>query len=150
MFLKYFIQKLVTRNFSKRKDTTKPEKCSFCNFCSFKDVCEEDWKKNRHLNQVGGINKINIKKLKENGVETIDDLGKLKNNTKILGLREEIVKKRIDQAKLQLEFEKTGIPIFKNINENLYVTKGFNLLPKPSEGDYFLISKAPNMLMMKN
>ena len=107
-----------------------------------------DWKKNRHLNQVGGINKINIKKLKENGVETIDDLGKLKNNTKILGLREEIVKKRIDQAKLQLEFEKTGIPIFKNIDENLYVRKGFNLLPKPSEGDLFFDLES-NMLMMK-
>jgi len=133
----YSQKKSYEKFLEKEINNTKAEKCSFCNFCSFIDVCEADWKKNRHLNQVGGINKINIKKLKKNGIETIDDLCKLKTNTKILGLREEIVKKRIEQAKLQLEFEKTGIPIFKNIDENLYVRKGFNLLPKPSEGDLF-------------
>ncbi len=117
--------------------STKPEKCNFCKFCDWQEICEEDWKKKRHLNQVGGINKSNIKKFKNNGIKTIDDLGKLKPNTRLSGLRDEIINKRIQQAKLQLDFEKTGSPIFKNIDENLYVRKGFNLLPKPSDGDLF-------------
>ncbi len=118
-------------------ENTQPEKCSFCSFCDWLDVCEDNWKGKRHLNLVGGINKLNIKKFKKNGVETIDDLAKIKVSTKIPGLREEIIKKRVEQAKLQLEYEKIGEPVFKNINENLFIRKGFNLLPKPSNGDLF-------------
>ena len=118
-------------------DKTKPEKCSFCTFCDWSDECEKEWKEKRHLNQVGGINKINIKKFNKSGIKTIDQLAKLNPKTKIDNLRDEIKKKRIEQAKLQIEYEKTNKPIFKPIKENLFIRKGFNLLPEPSKSDLF-------------
>ena len=38
---------------------------------------------------------------------------------------------------MQIEAEKKGYPIFTINEENLYLKKGFNLLPKPSECDLF-------------
>ncbi len=66
VFEVFYSQKKSYEKFLEKEiDSTKAEKCSFCNFCDWIEVCEADWKKNRHLNQVGGINKINIKKLKK-------------------------------------------------------------------------------------
>ena len=138
VFEVFHSQKNDYENFLKKEvNETVPEKCNFCNFCDWSKVCEQNWIKNRHLNQIGGINKLNIKKFNKNGVNTIDDLVKIKPGTKLKGLRDEIITKRIEQAKLQLQYEKDNKPIFKNIEENLYIRKGFNILPKPSEGDIF-------------
>ena len=52
-------------------------------------------------------------------------------------MREEVKIKRIEQAKLQIEAEKKGVPIFKYMEENFTLNKGFNLLPKPSAGDLY-------------
>ena len=41
---------------------TKPEKCDHCQICDWQEVCENEWKVKRHLNQVGGNNKNYIKK----------------------------------------------------------------------------------------
>ena len=119
-------------------DKTKPEKCSFCTMCDWEEVCSKEWKEKRHINQTGGINRGNQKKRFINsGIDTIDKLAKLNSKTKIEGLRDEIKNKRIEQAKLQIEYEKTGEPISKIIEENLIVRKGFNLIPKPSKSDLF-------------
>ena len=135
-----------TRIFNKNKyehfiledlEKTEPEKCGFCAICPWIEECESIWIKKRHLNQVGGNNKNNIKKLKEAGIKTIDDLAKLSSKTKIENLREEIKAKLIKQAKLQLEYEKTGKPKFEVIEDNINLIKGFNLLPKPSKCDLF-------------
>ena len=78
-------------------DKTKPEKCSFYTFCDWSEECEKEWKAKRHLNQVGGINKINIKKFNNGGIKTIDQLAKLNPKTKIQGVREEIKKKELNK-----------------------------------------------------
>ena len=52
---------------------------------------------------------------------------------KIEGLREEAKIKIIEQAKLQIEAEKKGYPIFTINEDNLYLKKGFNLLPQPTD-----------------
>ena len=118
-------------------EKTEPEKCQFCNVCPWIEECENIWIKNRHLNQVGGNNKNNIKKLKDAGIKTIDDLAALSSKKKIDNLREETKAKLIKQANLQLEYEKTGKPKFEVIEENITLIKGFNLLPKPSKCDLF-------------
>ena len=109
----------------------------FCTFCDWKEICENEWIDNRHLNQALGNNKKNIKKLNNAGIQNLDELAKLNPKTKIEGLRDEIKIKRINQAKLQIEAENKGYPIFKVIEEYLILNKGFNLLPKPSECDLF-------------
>ena len=116
---------------------TKPEKCGNCTFCDWKEVCDNEWINKRHLNQVLLNNRKDIKKLNNAGIYNFDELAKLNLKTKIEGLRDEIKIKRINQAKLQIEAEEKGYPIFKVIEENLILNKGFNLLPKPSECDLF-------------
>ena len=134
----FLLHKNSYENFIKNElDKTKPEKCGYCTFCDWKEICENEWIDNRHLNQVLGNNKKNIKKLNNAGIKNLDELAKLNPKTKIEGLRDEIKIKRINQAKLQIEAENKGYPIFKVIEENLILNKGFNLLPKPSECDLF-------------
>ncbi len=134
----FLLHKNSYENFIKNElDKTKPEKCGYCTFCDWKEICENEWIDNRHLNQVLGNNKKNIKKLNDAGIKNLDELAKLNPKTKIEGLRDEIKIKRINQAKLQIEAENKGYPIFKVIEENLILNKGFNLLPKPSECDLF-------------
>jgi uncharacterized protein len=118
-------------------EKVKPEKCNFCNLCDWAETCENIWIKEDNLNQVGGINKNYIKKLKAHGVKTLTQLSIIKENEKIKDLKPQVVKKLLTQAKLQKEYQATGKPIFKVIEENLVPQRGFNLLPEPSECDLF-------------
>jgi predicted RecB family nuclease len=116
---------------------TKPEKCDHCKICDWQEVCENDWKTKRHLNQVGGNNKNYIKKFNKNNINTIDDLAKIDVKKKIENLKEEVLQKLKKQAELQLTYEKTGKPCLEIIAKNISEPKGFNLLPKPSSVDLF-------------
>ena len=62
---------------SNELNKTKSEKCSFCTLCDWNEVCSNEWIKNRHLNQVLGNNKKNIKKLNKAGINNYYDLAKL-------------------------------------------------------------------------
>ncbi len=134
----FLLHKNSYENFiSNELNKTQSVKCGFCTVCDWQDVCEGEWIKNRHLNQVLGNNKKNTKKLNKVGINNYDELAKLDPKKKIEGLREEAKIKIIKQAKLQIEAEKKGYPIFNIKEENLYLKKGFNLLPQPSECDLF-------------
>ena len=134
----FLLHKNSYENFiSNELNKTKSEKCGFCKLCDWEQVCSEEWIKNRHLNQVLGNNKKNTKKLNKVGINNYDELAKLDPKKKIEGLREEAKIKIIKQAKLQIEAEKKGYPIFNINEENLNLKKGFNLLPQPSECDLF-------------
>ncbi len=113
------------------------EKISHCSLRDIQEFCENEWKEKKHLNQVLGSNKNNIKKLNNAGVTNFNELAKLDKKKKIEGLREETKIKLIKQAKLQIEGDEKGYPIFEIKEENLILKKGFNLLPKPSECDLF-------------
>ena len=124
-----FIETLVNK--------TKPEKCSACETCEWLDRCENIWKKEDNLNQVGGLTKVHLKKLLNIKMDTATKLSKQDENKPLKGFRKEISYKLVTQAKLQKEYEKTGIPIYKPNPYNLNGSKGFNLLPKPSECDLY-------------
>jgi len=113
------------------------EKISHCSLRDIQEFCENKWKEKKHLNQILGSNKNNIKKLNNAGVNNFNELAKLDPKKKIEGLRDETKIKLIKQAKLQIEGDEKGYPIFEIKEENLILNKGFNLLPKPSECDLF-------------
>ncbi len=118
-------------------DKHKPEKCSFCNVCEWKEECEKIWLKEDNLNQVGGLNKVHLKKLLEIKIDSAEKLSQ-QNSDKILkGFRKEISYKLITQAKLQKEYEQTTKPSYLFNPNNLNNFKGFNLLPEPSECDLY-------------
>ena len=118
-------------------DKTKPEKCSFCQICQWKEECDKIWIKKDYLRQIGGLTKVHLKKLLELKIDTGTKLSKQDIKKKIKGFRKEISHKLITQAKLQKEFEKNQKPIFQINERNLNSLKGFNLLPQPSESDLF-------------
>ena len=118
-------------------EKVKPEKCKFCNICDWAETCEDIWIKEDNLNQVGGVNKNYIKKLKAHGIKTLTQLSNTKETEKIKDIKAQVVKKLVTQAKLQKEYQITGKPVHKVIEENLVPQRGFNLLPEPSECDLF-------------
>ena len=118
-------------------DKTKPEKCSFCQICSWQNECEKTWIKEDNLNQVGGLNKTHLKKLLDLKIDNATKLSELDSNKTIKGLKKETSFKLITQAKLQKEFEKTNKPTFINNPYNLKSLKGFNSLPEPSACDLY-------------
>jgi uncharacterized protein len=118
-------------------EKVKPEKCNFCKLCDWAENCENIWIKEDNLNQVGGINKNYIKKLKTHGIKTLTQLSKTKETEKVKDIKPQVIKKLVTQAKLQKEYQITGKPVHKVIEENLVPQRGFNLLPEPSECDLF-------------
>ena len=118
-------------------DKIKPEKCSFCQICSWQEECEKIWIKEDNLNQVGGLTKVHLKKLIDLKIDTATKLSKLDPNKNIKGFKSEISYKLITQARLQKEYQKTNKPIFENNPINLHGKKGFNSLPEPSSCDLY-------------
>ena len=118
-------------------DEIKPEKCGFCQVCSWKEECEKLWIKEDNLNQIGGLTKIHLKKLLELKIDTATKLSKQDSKKNIKGFKPEISFRLITQARLQKEFEKSQKPIFENNPINLIGKKGFNLLPEPSACDLY-------------
>lgn len=118
-------------------DKVKPEKCSFCQFCNWKDECDKIWINEENLNQVGGLTKVHLKKLNQIRIQTISDLAKQDRTKPLKGFRNEISYKLITQAKLQKDFLLNNQPKYEYIPENVISKKGFNLLPQPSECDLY-------------
>lgn len=118
-------------------DNTQPEKCGYCNICDWIEECEKIWIKEDHLNQLGNVNKVQIKKFNDAGIKTITDLSKKPEAFKIKNLNPEIYKRLNICSKLKKKYEETGEPQKHIIEENLEIEKGFNLLPEPSESDLF-------------
>ena len=64
---------------------TYPETTEHCGMCRWRGLCEEKWLQDDHLNQVANITKIQIKKFRSAGINTLaqlaehDDRAKIKN-----------------------------------------------------------------------
>ena len=71
-------QKLSFENFVKNDlNRKKLEKVSYCSFRDLQEFCEKEWINKKHLNQVLGNNKNNIKRLNEAGIKNFSELSKL-------------------------------------------------------------------------
>jgi len=121
----------------KKINKTKPVKCSFCSFCDWEEECEKIWIKEDNINQVAGINSSQIRRLAKLKIETLSDLAKQNPLKRHGDLRIETTTKLIEQAKLQHNYLKNNKRDLKLIENNPNLLRGFNLLPKPSDGDIF-------------
>jgi len=119
-----------------------PVKCSLCSKCRYKLLCEGIWDKSDHLNQVSNISKSQIKTLKQNGINTLEDLSTI-SSLKDTGLNPDSGYFLIEQAKLQINYKKTKKLDFKIIFEEKrriideHIPIGFELLPKKDVNDLF-------------
>lgn len=130
----------VKREFSTTLDIsplpTYPDPVEHCKICRWAGPCNAQRRADRHLTFVAGISKGQIKKLQADAVPTIDALGASKSDRKVKGLTEEIFERLQDQAALQLDREKTGVPSYHLLPPS-GPGLGLEALPEPTDGDLF-------------
>ncbi len=117
------------------KEKIYPEKCSYCNLCDWRDVCDKIWEDDNYVNLVAGSNKSQIEKLKKKKVKTVEQLAKTKLLATDLKINTESFDKIKSQAQLQEEKRKTGEDKIIFLDPDF--GKGFYKLPKPDDGDVF-------------
>ena len=117
------------------KEKIYPEKCSYCNLCNWRDVCDKIWEDDNYINLVAGSNKSQIEKLKKKKVKTVEQLSKTKLLATDLKINTESFERIKSQAQLQEEKRKTGKDKIIFLDPDF--GKGFYKLPKPDDGDIF-------------
>ena len=117
------------------KRDTSADPCNYCKYCSWRDICDEEWQRTEHLSLVAGITRNQIRKLRAAGVGKLSDLAGLPAGSRIPRMPEEVSSKLQSQARLQLEAKTSG----KRSFEVLPVSdgRGFLRMPKPSANDIF-------------
>ena len=139
-YSRYF-RSLKTRFVARIEDPlneTYPQECEHCELCRWRDLCKERWLRDDHLNQVAGIGRIQIKKLNDVGIETLEQLARLKGDTKIRGMASETLFRIHRQAALQFEKRTKGNNCLEMLPLDPERKRGFARLPKPDKGDLFL------------
>ncbi|MFA6220946.1 MAG: TM0106 family RecB-like putative nuclease [Desulfomonilaceae bacterium] len=116
---------------------TYPEANEHCDMCRWRGLCEDQWQKDDHLNQVANITKIQIKKLRSAGIHTLAQLAEHDDHVKIQKLAADTLIKLRHQAYLQTRKRATGANELELLPLDPDGIRGFYRLPKPDPGDLF-------------
>lgn len=133
----YKIVKSRYDTFLSEKHGHYPTPCDYCGYCDWKIICDEKWMEDDHLSLVADINKIQIKKLEQAGVNTLESLATLPDRTRIPKMNPSTLETLKKQAGMQLKHRKTGENFYKLLPVELDVMRGFNRLPLPDQGDLY-------------
>ncbi len=113
---------------------SRPEPCSACSLCGWREVCAAQWEREDHLHQVAGIQSSQISKLRAAGIETVAALGALPADTSIPKLAPRTFERLRAQAALQLA-RRTGDPQVELLP--FEAGRGFSRMPEPNAHDLF-------------
>lgn len=116
---------------------TYPERCDHCQFCDWRNLCQQRWLDDDYLNQVAGIRRDQIPKLKAQGVPTVAALASLGENVVVPKMQSDTLTRLRAQAALQLHRRRTGQPKVELLALDPDERRGFYRLPEPSAGDIF-------------
>ncbi|CAM8658174.1 RecB family nuclease, TM0106, putative [Oxalobacteraceae bacterium] len=132
---RHYVRRLKSRflDFVSQRPTTTPEKCEHCNFCSWKDLCTEDWRNQDHLNQVARISAPQIRRLREAGIKTMAELAQASDAVPGMSSFETLRK----QASLQVHKRATDEDKVELKVPDPLGYGGFYRLPNPDEGDLY-------------
>ncbi len=139
-YSKYYgmVKERFLKRVNAKPDTkTYPEKCEHCYICRWRNICDEQWVKDDHLNQVANISRIQIKKLQANNITTMKSLADLNKDVVIPKMAQETLEKIRHQAALQIKKRQTGKNYFDLLPQDKERKRGFARLPKPDKGDIF-------------
>lgn len=114
---------------------SRPEPCSACSLCGWRDVCNAQWQAEDHLHQVAGIQSSQIGKLRDAGITTVSELGALTPATRIPALAPRTFERLRAQAALQVARRLGGEPTFEPLP--VEQARGFARMPEPSPYDLF-------------
>ena len=113
----------------------RPEPNDHCGFCGWRDYCAARWLKEDHLSRVANISQQQIVKLKRAGVTTVTALAALKEDEAVPGMSEPTLARLQQQARLQLEAERTGKPEVVRLPVEPH--KGLGRMPAPHPEDLY-------------
>lgn len=138
----HYFQSLKTRflEFINDSSAPYPTPCEKCDQCHWRNICNDRWNKDDHLSRVADISKVNIKRLEEAGINTLEKLGSLTPDQAIPKISGIVLSRLREQASLQLQARRTGeqkykiLPAPTDIGDRPY---GFTRMPKPNRGDMF-------------
>ena len=115
-------------------EPTRPEPCSACSLCRWREHCKTEWDETDSLVLVAGIRKDQRLKLETAGVATLGQLAQCK--TPVPDLKADTHAKLREQAALQHKRRQGGPPAFK-LRENAEPGMGLARMLKPNAGDLF-------------
>jgi predicted RecB family nuclease len=113
---------------------TRPEPCSACTYCGWRDLCAERWREEDHLSLVAGIQAPQITKLKAAGIQTVAQLAGLEPGTSVSKLAPKAFERLRAQAALQLA-RRGGEPTTELLP--IEPGRGFARMPAPNPHDLF-------------
>lgn len=122
---------------SKQAATTYPQRCTHCPYCPWRDLCDQQWAKDDHLNQVAGITRNQIERLQASGTTSVAVLAKLGANAPVPRLQADTVERLRSQAALQLAYRETGKRKVQILGLDPTGRRGFFRMPRPDDGDVF-------------
>ena len=129
-------QRFINRVQSPSSETY-PDPCDHCDYCRWRNLCEDRRLKDDHLSLVANITRLQIRKLNAHGVKTLESLAKFPKNKHVPKIVPETLEKLHHQAALQLRKRKTGKDCFDLLPLDLDEKRGFFRLPKSDAGDIF-------------
>lgn len=112
-----------------------PERSDRCGNCRWRDICAQQWRADDHLNQVAGIARTQMTKLRASGVATVEALASLDASKRIPRMQPETLARLAHQARLQVRSRESGQPVVERLP--LIEGRGFNRLPAPDAGDLY-------------
>jgi uncharacterized protein len=116
---------------------TYPQRCEACGMCPWRELCDERWKADDHLNQVAGITAKQIERMNDAGVRTVAQLAVLPAGTKVPKVGVDTVAKLVAQSALQVARRETGAPRYELLPPDDERRRGFHRMPTPDAGDVF-------------
>ncbi len=119
------------------RPVTEPEKCDACDLCDWRERCAAQWEERDHLNRVANISKVQVKRLRQNGIETLGQLGKADTTATVPGMQPETFARLCAQADLQARKRETGEDQLELLPRNATMRTGFDRLPPADDGDLF-------------
>lgn len=140
----WYLERLLERFFRRVQsgleadsEETGPEPKDHCEVCRWMELCEKQRREADHLWQVANIRKSQVRKLQAAGIRTMEALGKMDPDMRIPGMAPGTLNTIRRQARLQVLAREQG----RNLLEHLPLVegrmRGFERLPRPSEGDMF-------------
>src|SRR5690606_21281793 len=114
---------------------SRPEPCSACDLCGWREHCAEQWEREDHLGRVAGLARPQAAKLKAAGINTVAELAEAPEDFRVPRMAADTFSRLQAQARLQRARWAGGDPVV----DMLAVEEGRGLaqLPPPDPGDLF-------------
>lgn len=129
-------QRFIARVHASASETY-PDPCGHCDYCRWQNLCEDRRLRDDHLSLVANITRLQIRKLNEHGIATLESLARFPENEHVPKMVPETLGKLRHQASLQRRKRETGSDCFDLLPLDLDEKKGFFRLPEPDAGDIF-------------